>query len=112
MNKSSTGLSENVAATLCYAFIWASGLVFLVVERESSFVRFHAMQSLITFGILSVALLVSTVLPVIGAIVNGLVGLLLFVLWIFLMVKAWRGERYKLPWAGDEAEKQVGKMEA
>jgi uncharacterized membrane protein len=111
MNNSSTGLSENVAGALCYSLLWVSGLVFLVVERQSSFVRFHAMQSLITFGVISVVMVIASILPVIGGLVDGLLTLLVLVLWIMMMVKAWRGERYKLPWAGDEAEKQVGRME-
>ncbi len=110
MNNSSTGLSENVAGTLCYAFLWVSGLIFLIIERKSSYVRFHAMQSLITFGILSVSLAISTFLPIIGGIINLVAGLLVLVLWVLLMVKAWQGERFKLPWAGDEAEKQAGRM--
>lgn len=110
MNNSSTGLSDNVAGALCYSLLWVSGLVFLIVERQSSFVRFHAMQSLISFGIICIGIVVSSFLPVIGGLIDGLLGLLLLVLWVFLMVKAWRGERFKLPWAGDEAEKQVGRM--
>jgi uncharacterized membrane protein len=110
MNNSSTGLSENVAGALCYSLLWISGLVFLIVERRSGFVRFHAMQSLIAFGVLSVAIVISSILPVIGGLINGLLGLLLLVLWVVMMVKAWQGERFKLPWAGDEAEKQVGRM--
>ena len=110
MNNSSTGLSDNVAGTLCYSLLWVSGLVFLVIERQSGFVRFHAMQSLISFGVISIGMVIASFLPVIGGIVNGLLSLLLLVLWVFLMVKAWQGERFKLPWAGDEAEKQVGRM--
>ena len=110
MNRSSTGLSENVAGALCYALGWISGLVFLIVERDSGFVRFHAMQSLLTFGLLSIAGVVSNFLPGIGGLVGGLLGLLSMILWIVLLIKAWQGERFKLPWVGDEAEKQVGKM--
>ena len=84
--------------------------MFLVVERKSEYVRFHAMQSLITFGILGVAVLISTFLPVIGGLINWLAGLLILVLWVLMMVKAWQGERFKLPWVGNEAEKQVGRM--
>ena len=47
--RSSTGLDENVAGFLCYLFGFVTGIVFLVVEKESRFVKFHAMQSTITF---------------------------------------------------------------
>ena len=110
MNNSSTGLSENVAGMLCYALGWITGLVFLLVEKNSGYVRFHAMQSLMTFGILSVAGVVTNFLPGIGALIGSLLGLLGLILWIVLMVKAWQGERYKLPWVGEEAEKQAGRM--
>jgi len=110
MNQSSTGLTENVAGTLCYALGWITGLVFLLLERSSSFVRFHAMQSLITFGALSVAAVVVNFLPGFGPFLSPLIGLFALVLWIMLMIRAWRGERYKLPWVGDEAEKQAGRM--
>jgi uncharacterized membrane protein len=110
MNNSSTGLNDNVAGALCYALLWFSGLVFLIVERQSSFVRFHAMQSLIAFGAISIGMVVASFLPVIGGFIDGLLTLLVLVLWVYTMVKAWRGERFKLPWAGDEAEKQIGRM--
>jgi uncharacterized membrane protein len=42
MAKTSTGLEENVAGLLCYLFGWVSGLVFLLLETENRFVRFHA----------------------------------------------------------------------
>jgi uncharacterized membrane protein len=110
MNKSSTGLSENVAGTLCYVFGWITGLIFLFVEKSSGFVRFHAMQSLITFGLLSIAVFMTNFLPGIGPFIGSLLGLLGIVLWLLLMYKAWGGERYKLRWIGDEAEKQVDHM--
>ena len=110
MNTSSTGLSENVAGALCYALGWVTGLVFLVVERQNEFVRFHAMQSLITFGLLSIAGFVINVLPGLGSFLSSLIALLTIGLWILLMFKAWSGARYHLPWVGDEAEKQVQRM--
>jgi uncharacterized membrane protein len=110
MNNSSTGLSENVAGALCYALLWISGLVFLIVEKNSSFVRFHAMQSLIAFGLLSIASVVTGLLPVLGNLLGPILGLITLVLWIVMIVKAWQGERFKLPWVGEEAEKQAGRM--
>ncbi len=110
MNNSSTGLSENVAGTLCYALGWITGLIFLIVEKSSSDVRFHAMQSFMTFGLLSVAGVAVNFLPGIGGFIGWLLSMLTLVLWILLMFKAWRGERYKLPWVGEEAEKQAGRM--
>ena len=114
MEKTSTGLTENVAGLLCYVLGWISGIVFLLIEQENKFVRFHAMQSIFVFGaitILQIVLYVLGQIPFLGIIfwiIYMIVGLLAFVLWIVLMVKAYQGTRFKLPWAGDQAEKRVG----
>ncbi|MCK4331215.1 MAG: DUF4870 domain-containing protein [Dehalococcoidia bacterium] len=108
MEKTSIGLEANVAGLLCYVLGWISGLVFLLIEKENKFVRFHAMQSIIVFGVLSVASIVLGWIPVLNLVIVPLISVLGLVLWIVLMVKAYQGEKYKLPWAGDLAEKQVG----
>ncbi|HEX7365331.1 MAG TPA: DUF4870 domain-containing protein [Dehalococcoidia bacterium] len=105
MAKTSTGLEENVAGLLCYVLIWISGLVFLLIEKENKFVRFHAWQSIIVFGTLTVASIVLSWIPYIGWVLNVLISILALVLWIVLMVKAFNGEKFKLPWAGNLAEK-------
>ena len=105
MAKTSTGLEENVAGLLCYVLGWISGLVFFLIEKENRFVRFHALQSIIVFGILNIASILIGWIPIIGAVIGGLIGLLALVLWIILMIKAYQGEKFKLPWAGDVAEK-------
>ncbi len=108
MEKSSTGLAGNVAGLLCYLLVWVSGVVFLLIERESKFVRFHAMQSIYVFGILTIAYIVFGWIPFIGVGLVWLVRLLWLILWILLMVKAYQGKRYKLPWVGNLAEKRAG----
>ncbi len=114
MDKTSIGLTENVAGLLCYVLGWISGLIFLLIEQENKFVRFHAVQSIVTFGsitIVSIALSIIGLIPYLGVvfdIANWILGLLAFVLWIVLMVKAVQGTKYKLPWAGDFAEKRSG----
>lgn len=101
--KSSTGLDENVAGFLCYLLGFITGIVFLVVEKKSSFVKFHAKQSTITFLILFVISLVLGWIPVIGF----LILILSLILWLLLMVKALRGERYRLPIVGSMAEEKT-----
>ena len=105
MEKPSIGLDENVAGLLCYVLGWVSGLILILVEKDNGFVRFHAMQSIIVFGTINVVGIVFGWIPVVGIVVGSLVGLLAFALWIVLMVKAYQGEMYKLPVAGDLAEK-------
>ena len=109
MEKSSTGLDANVAGLLCYVLGWVSGLVFILIERESKFVRFHALQSIYVFGVITIASIILGWIPVIGPVVlRPLLGLLGVVLWIILMIKAYQGKMYKLPWSGNLAEKKVG----
>ena len=109
MQKSSTGLPEHIAGLLCYVLGWVSGLVLYLIEKESDFVRFHATQSIIVFGALTLASIALGVVPFIGGLVAPLLSLLAFALWIVLMIKAFQHTRYKLPWAGDLAEKYAHK---
>lgn len=107
MEKTSTGLEANVAGLLCYVLGWITGLVFILIEKENKFVRFHAMQSIIVFGAITVASIIFNLIPFIGWLLGVLLSILALVLWIILMVKAYQGDKYKLPWAGGLAEKQV-----
>jgi len=111
MEKTASGLQENVAGLLCYALAWVSGLVLYLIETENKFVRFHAVQSMIVFGSINVIGIVLGWMPsfygynMFSNIIWPLVSLLGVVLWIVLMVKAYQGIKYKLPVAGDLAEK-------
>ena len=110
MEKSSTGLAENVAGLLCYVLGWVSGLVFVLIEQENKFVRFHAIQSIYVFGALTIAGIILGWIPFIGGVLATLISILGFVLWIILMIRAYQGVRFKLPWAGNFAEKWVGRQ--
>ncbi|MFC2067982.1 DUF4870 domain-containing protein [Chloroflexota bacterium] len=110
MDSTSTGLSENVTGLLCYVLGWVSGLVFILVEQQNKFVRFHAMQSIIVFVVLMIVMFILNLIPIIGAIIGWIISLLALVFWIVLMVKAYQGERFKLPWVGNLAEKWVGQQ--
>jgi len=105
--KSSTGLEANLAGALTYVLGPITGILFLVLEKESKFVRFHAMQSTITFVALFVISLVLGMIPILGWLLLLPFQLLVLVLWIFLMFKAFKGEKFKLPTIGDLAERQV-----
>jgi uncharacterized membrane protein len=129
---SSTGMEENLAGLLCYVLGWLTGIIFLIIEKKSKFVKFHAMQSLVTFGVLSIiwyilgGLLASMFVPSVSELIitggtagfgmyrvfiwlSWLVGLAMLILWIFLMVKAYQGEKFKLPIAGNIAENFANK---
>lgn len=98
-----TGLQSNVAALLCYLGGWVTGIIFFILEQKDRFVRFHALQSIIVFGTLNVAGVLLSYIPVAGDFFAAIVGILAFVLWIVLMVKAYQGERYRIAVAGDIA---------
>jgi uncharacterized membrane protein len=111
LGKTSTGIQANVAGLLSYLVGFITGIIFFVIEKENKFVRFHAMQSMITFGgffVLAIVLgIVFSFVPALGVLVSTLLWLAQVVLWVILMVKAFQGEYFKLPVIGDIAEKQV-----
>ena len=105
-SKSSTGMQPNVAGLLCYLVGFVTGIVFIIIEKENKFVRFHAMQSIIVFGGLFVLQIILGFIPIIGWAIGLLLGIASLILWILLMVKAYNGEMYKLPVVGDMAEQK------
>jgi uncharacterized membrane protein len=120
--ESSTGMSANVAGLLSYVAGWITGIVFVVLEKKSTFVKFHAWQSIMTFGVLSVAQIIfSGVLAAIGVatfspglilfagVISTIVWILTVILWIVLMIMAGTGKMWKVPGAGNWAEKQANK---
>jgi uncharacterized membrane protein len=107
VDKSSTGLQPNVAGLLCYLFAWITGLIFLLIEKESKFVRFHAIQSIATYVVFFVVYIVLWFIPIIGWIINIFLAIAMFILWILLMYKAYQGKMFKLPIVGKFAEKNA-----
>jgi uncharacterized membrane protein len=105
-------MAENIAGVLCYAGGWVTGLVFYLIDKRP-FVRFHAAQSIVVFGLLNLIYIGLATLFFTGPLrVFGLLSLLqLFalVLWIVLMVKAYQGQSYKLPVVGDLVDQLVAK---
>jgi uncharacterized membrane protein len=119
--KSSTGLDANVAAALSYVFGLVSGVVFFAIENQSRLVKYHAMQSMLVSVAAMVIYIAYAVLwailsrmPVLGW-VAGIFGFLGWAvlmlgflgLWIYCLVKAFSGERFKLPYLGEIAERQI-----
>ncbi|HET6840708.1 MAG TPA: hypothetical protein VFK06_03355 [Candidatus Angelobacter sp.] len=119
-SSASSGMTDNLAAALSY--IWIVGLIFLFIEpyNKNKFVRFHAFQSVFYAAaafVLWIGLHITGL--ILGAVTSGIAWLLLgplalllwlvmFVIWIILVVKAYGNQKWKLPIIGDMAEKQVG----
>ena len=110
MAKTSMNMEENMASLLCYILTWITGLIFYLVEKENKTVKFHAMQSILTFLPLTILAFIlsamSWFIPFMW-ILSWLLWILVLILWIVLMIKAYQGEKFKLPIVGDIAEKQV-----
>jgi uncharacterized membrane protein len=115
------GLQENVAGALCYLVGWVTGIIFLVIDKRRS-VKFHAAQSIVVFGGLSILywIIASVFATTIywgrafggwafGFIVFRILEVIFPVAWIFLMWKAYQGQQFRVPVAADIADSLVGK---
>lgn len=100
-----TAQNQNMMGALCYLLGFVTGIVFILVEKQNKFVRFHAWQSTITFG----GLFVIQLIPVIGWMLSFILVPVNIILWLFLMWKAYSGEEFMLPVVGEMARKQVEK---
>jgi uncharacterized membrane protein len=105
------GLDPNVAGAIAYVFGPISGIVMLLfvaslVRDRVQFVRFHALQSILTFGGAAIVHLALRSLPF-GKVLAILFVIGVFVLWVVLIVKALAGQTYKLPFIGDLASGQL-----
>lgn len=123
MVKATFDLDENVASAACYVLLWITGIIFFVIEKDNKTVRFHAMQSILTFLPLTIlgwligyiATIMTFGIGMYGAFgiwaMVGLVGMLIWIvvllLWLFLMFKAYMGEKFLMPVVGAIAESQV-----
>jgi uncharacterized membrane protein len=116
-----TGLQPNVAAGLACIFLLLGGIIFLVLEKKDKYVRFYAMQSVFLGGLnfafyifVRIAGFILAQIPVIGKIVLLLLGLLsavvglgVLVLWVILIIKAFSGKEWEIPYLGALARKQL-----
>ena len=105
MKNTSLGIDENIEGLLCYVLGWITGIVFLLLEKDNRFVKFHALQSMITFGILNVFYVVLAAIPFVGMALGWIVIITSLIVWVISMLKAYEGEMYKLPYVGDVVEK-------
>lgn len=114
------GMAENVAALLSYVLGWITGLIFFLIDKRP-YVRFHAAQSIVVFGGLHLLSILLGIFFGFSLLAGGwagasmgfglfrLIQLVTLILWVLLMVKAYQGERFRIPVAADFAEKMAGK---
>jgi uncharacterized membrane protein len=128
-----TGLEENVAGALAYVLGWITGIIFFLIDKRPS-VKFNAAQSIVVFGgggilIILIGMVTGggmffggfggfdwgpgfgfrSMLFMLGMAVNGLLELLMFILWIVLMLKAYQKQPFRVPIAAGIADSLVGK---
>ena len=124
--ESSTGMQPNTAGLLCYLGWWITGIIFVVIEKKSRFVKFHAWQSIMALGIMNAVLIIISIISAAAApsfwnptaslgfwrfthALFIIVLILTIALWIVLMVMAVTGKMWKIPWIGNWAERQASK---
>ena len=110
MSKTSLGLDEKHSIFLCYLFGWLSGLIIFLIEKNNNLVRFHAAQSMVLFGGISIIQVIFGSGFILGTGLFGLIYLAATVLWIYLLVKAWNKEYVELPIIGDIAKNISDKL--
>lgn len=110
--KSSTGMDENVAALLTYVLGLVTGIIFLIIEKESKLVRFHAFQSILVSAVYIILGMILGLIPFIGWLIELLLAPIFFILWLVLLYQAYQGKWFKLPIVGDFAEEQSNKFQA
>lgn len=113
--QTSLGMNPRLERVLAYAFFWVSGLILFFVERKDRAVRWHAAQSMVTFGLLFLLMFGVSMLsnflswiPILGGLTSLGLGLLLRalgwvigILWVWLMINAWFKPDYRLPIIGN-----------
>lgn len=109
--KTSLGLQANVEATITnlLAPLLIPSIVVLVIEKESKFVRFYAMQSLVVFLALTVVNFLVGIVPLLGGIAQSLISLVSLVAWIYFMYAAYTNKKVKVPTIGDIVDSQINK---
>ena len=123
MEKATFGLDENVASAACYVLGWLTGIIFFLMEKDNKTVRFHAMQSVLTFLPLTILYWIIGMIfsmmffgaGMYGAygmwgilsLITTLIAIVMLILCLVLMFKAYQGEKFKVPIVGDIAENQV-----
>ncbi len=115
LQKTDLGIEVRYAAPLSYLLVWISGLAMLFLEKKNPYVRFHAAQSTVLFGGLTVVSAIAGAVPLIGWLFVPVVGLVAAVSWLFMMFRAYDDSRdglpLKLPIVGDLAQKLLDAWE-
>jgi uncharacterized membrane protein len=105
---SSTGMDKKTAALLSYLVTWITGIIFLFVGKNDPDIKYHAAQSIVFFGgITVIEILVNIVTTISSALgflswLNFVLNIVVLVGWIYCLYKAWTGNgaRFEIPVVG------------
>jgi uncharacterized membrane protein len=117
----SVGMTDNMAGALCYLIGFVTGILFLVLApyNQNREIRFHAFQSIFLniawvalWIVITIVLIPFRLIPFLGLFIaillQSVLGLGGFILWLYMMFKTYNGEKVVLPVIGPMAEKQAG----
>jgi len=114
---SGINLDEKTRAFMAYIFFLVSAIIFIILERQSFFVLFHAWQMLFLvlfwIPIWIVCFIIDVYAIRIGFLVLGFIAWMIFIaIWIFCMIQVFRlhPTAFKLPLIGKLAAKQASNM--
>jgi uncharacterized membrane protein len=115
------GMTDNMAGALCYLFGFITGILFLVLApyNQNRDIRFHAFQSIFLniawvalWIVVTIVLIPFRYIPFLGLFISIVLQFVLglggFIIWIYMMFKTYNGEKIVLPIVGPMADKQAG----
>src|SRR3989344_1872197 len=108
--------NRNLVAALSYFLGFVTGIVILLVEKDDKFIRFHALQSTITFGglfiiniIIGIIFAPLGIFEILGRFIDIILFMIGVIIWIVSMFRAYSGEIFKWPISGKLAETWISK---
>lgn len=103
-------MNPNTAAGLSYLAWWVTGFIVFLAEKQSRFVRFHAMQAILLSTVLALIYIILGLFsrePFIGLFLWPLVLVVSFGIWLYVLINAFQGKYIKLPLIGNYAERRA-----
>ncbi len=102
-------MNEKTKAAVSYVLGWITGLIMLVIEKDNKYVRFHAMQSVVVSGIMSILIAIVRLVPFLGGLVGWALGVVTTLTMVYLIIQALAGKEFKVPVVGEVAWNQIHK---
>ena len=106
--------NRNLVAAISYLFGFITGIVILFIEKDDKYIRFHATQSVLVFGIIfAVNVIINIIfapidfLGVVTTLLSTLISIVAVIVWAVSMYQAFSGRIFKWPVVGEFAEKRV-----